>query len=81
MSDNPFKIIRSTDLPPEHLRSEVIGSVKFVMMLMRVLQLFVADPSAALFEKVRLVGGTGPSRRDDPSSTSSDPSDLPPTRS
>ena len=36
MSDNPFKIIRSTDLPPEHLRSEVIGSVKFVMMLMRV---------------------------------------------
>ena len=28
MSDNPFKIIRSTDLPPEHLRSEVIGRVQ-----------------------------------------------------
>lgn len=62
MSQNPFKIIRSTDQPPEHLRAEVIGSVKFVMMLMRVLQLFVADPSAALFEKVRIVGGSGADR-------------------
>ncbi|MBL7952481.1 MAG: hypothetical protein JNM62_12275 [Flavobacteriales bacterium] len=78
MSENPFKIIRSTDQPPEHLRSEVIGSVKFVIMLMRVLQLFVADPSAALFEKVRIVGGSGTSRTDD---TTKPPTDLPPTRS
>ena len=27
MSANPFKIIRSTDLPPAHLRGEVLGSV------------------------------------------------------
>ncbi len=65
MSQNPFKIIRSTDQPPDHLRAEVIGSVKFVMMLMRVLQLFVADPSAALFEKVRIVGGAGNARTGD----------------
>ena len=74
MSENPFKIIRSSDQPPEHLRNEVIGSVKFVMMLMRVLQLFVADPSAALFEKVRHVGAAG-SADTDPG-----PSDVPPTR-
>lgn len=73
MSQNPFKIIRSTDQPPEHLRAEVIGSVKFVMMLMRVLQLFVADPSAALFEKVRIVGGAGNSRSDEAQSPSTDP--------
>jgi len=71
MSANPFKIIRSTDLPPAHLRGEVLGSVKFVMMLMRMLQLFVADPSAALFERVRILGsrssraGKGPGS-DDP---------------
>lgn len=73
MSENPFKIIRSTDQPPEHLRVEVIGSVKFVMMLMRVLQLFVADPSAALFEKVRTVGGSGNGRSDDVQQPTPDP--------
>ncbi|MBX2972823.1 MAG: hypothetical protein KF797_06965 [Flavobacteriales bacterium] len=73
MSQDPFKIIRSTDLPPDHLRAEVLGSVKFVMMLMRMLQLFVADPSAALFERIRIVGGSGSSRRNDPSETPEDP--------
>lgn len=63
MSQNPFKLIRSTDQPPEHLRAEVLGSVKFVMMLMRMLQLFVADPSAALFERIRIVGGAGEGRK------------------
>lgn len=78
MSQNPFKIIRSTDLPPEHLRSEVIGSVKFVMMLMRVVQLFVADPSAALFEKVRLAGRSGSAHPDEHDTP---PIDTPPNRS
>ncbi|TXI82877.1 MAG: hypothetical protein E6Q44_00595 [Flavobacteriales bacterium] len=66
MSENPFKIIRSTDQPPEHLRNEVLGSVKFVMLLMRILQLFVADPSAALFERIRVVGGSRSSRSELP---------------
>lgn len=66
MSENPFKIIRSTDQPPEHLRNEVLGSVKFVMMLMRILQLFVADPSAVLFERIRVVGGSRSSRNELP---------------
>jgi len=73
MSQNPFKIIRSTDQPPEHLRAEVLGSVKFVMMLMRMVQLFVADPGAALFERIRIVGGGGSSRRNDPPETPDDP--------
>ena len=48
MSENPFKIIRSTDQPPSDLRKEVMGSVKFMMLLMRFLQLFAADPGPAI---------------------------------
>lgn len=59
MSDNPFKIIRPTDQPPESLRKEVMSSVKFVMLLMRFVQLFVADLGSALFDKVRRVGDDG----------------------
>lgn len=55
MSTNPFKIIRSTDEPPPELRREVVSSVRFVMLLMRFVQLFVADLSASVFDKVRLV--------------------------
>ena len=55
MSENPFKIIRSTDQPPDDLRKEVMTSVKFVMLLMRFVQLFVADFSLAMFDKVRHV--------------------------
>lgn len=73
MSENPFKLIRSTDQPPEHLRAEVVGSVKFVMMLMRMLQLFVADPSAALFERIRIVGGAGERRKSNPDQPPKDP--------
>jgi len=75
MNQDPFKLIRSTDQPPEHLRAEVIGSVKFVMMLMRMLQLFVADPSAALFERIRVLGGSRSSRAELPT----DPFDGPTT--
>ena len=55
MSDNPFKIIRSTDQPPESLRKDVVSSVKFLMLLMRFMQLFVADFSLSAFDKVRMV--------------------------
>ena len=57
MSENPFKIIRSTDQPPESLRKEVVSSVKFLMLIMRFVQLFVADFSQALFDKVRKTDG------------------------
>ena len=55
MSDNPFKIIRPTDQPPESLRKDVVSSVKFIMLLMRFVQLFVADFSLAAFDKVRMI--------------------------
>ncbi|HQV74786.1 MAG: hypothetical protein KBA60_04650 [Flavobacteriales bacterium] len=67
MSENPFKIIRSTDLPPEHLKQDVVSSVKRIMLLMRFMQLFMSDYSMAVFEKFRLVGsgnGTSANRPD-----------------
>lgn len=59
MSENPFKIIRATDEPPESLRNDVIGSVRFLMLIMRFAQLFVADYAAVLFNNVRTVGPDG----------------------
>jgi hypothetical protein len=68
MSDNPFKLIRSTDQPPEALRKEVMTSVKFAMLLMRFVQLFVADFSVAIFDKVRKAGDDTPTTRPNPNS-------------
>lgn len=58
MSENPFKIIRPTDQVPDDLKKDVMGSVKFVMLLLRFVQLFMADYSASVFDSVRLTGRT-----------------------
>ncbi|MCB0794342.1 MAG: hypothetical protein KDB88_06360 [Flavobacteriales bacterium] len=55
MSENPFKIIRPADRPPETLRKDVMGSVRLMMLMMRFMQLFVADWSATVFENVRVL--------------------------
>ena len=73
MSENPFKIIRSTDQPPGDLRKEVMGSVKLLMLLMRFIQLFVADPAPAMFEKVRLAGRSRTDERKNGSTKGSEP--------
>ncbi|MBK9289598.1 MAG: hypothetical protein IPN38_18480 [Flavobacteriales bacterium] len=59
MSENPFKIIRPTDQPPESLRKDVMSSVKFVMLMMRFVQLFVADLGMSMFDKVRHISSDG----------------------
>lgn len=54
MSENPFKLIRLEEEPPEHLRKEVLGSVRLAVLMMRFAQLFVADYAAVLFDKFKL---------------------------
>ncbi len=55
MSEDPFKIIRSTEQPPEDLRKEVVGSARTVILLMRFMQLFLADQANVLFDHIRLL--------------------------
>ena len=47
---NPFKIIKSTELPPEDLKKEVMTSVKNLDLLFRLVQLFIGDYAQVLFE-------------------------------
>lgn len=62
MSNDPFKLIRSTDEPPESLRREVLGSVRFITLMMRLTQLFLADYAQLLFDNIRLTRPGGENR-------------------
>ncbi|MFZ1694003.1 MAG: hypothetical protein WAT74_12455 [Flavobacteriales bacterium] len=55
MSANPFHIIRSNEEPPEALKQEVMGSVRTAVLIMRFAQLFLADYTQAIFEKLSLM--------------------------
>lgn len=55
MRTNPFHIIRPTEEAPEHLRKEVLSSVRSAILLMRFAQLFLADYAHALFDKLSMV--------------------------
>lgn len=58
MSENPFKIIKSTEQPPESLKKEVMGSVKSLELVLRLMQLFIADYSSAMINKFKTDVGT-----------------------
>ncbi|MBK7946954.1 MAG: hypothetical protein IPJ85_17340 [Flavobacteriales bacterium] len=70
MSSNPFQIIRPTEEPPEHLRGEVLSSVRSAILLMRLAQLFVADFAHSIFDKLSAVDRAHP----DPDPSTNDPS-------
>jgi len=53
MSDNPFKIIEPREELPESHKSEVIGSVKSVILVLRFVQLFVGDFTTILLDKFK----------------------------
>lgn len=43
MNENQFKIIKPTETPPKELEQEVMGSVKTLVIILRVVQLFVGN--------------------------------------
>ncbi len=43
MSKNHFEIIKPNEEPPKKLEQDVMGSVKTVVLILRVVQLFVGD--------------------------------------
>ena len=53
MKDNPFKIIEPREQVPETVKTEVMGSVKAVVLLLRFVQLFVGDFTTLLLDKFK----------------------------
>lgn len=53
--DNPFKIIKPTDKPPEHLKKDVLESVEIMMVILRIMQLFMIDFSMSLPESLQSI--------------------------
>lgn len=55
MSENPFKIIEPRETLPENFKEEVMGSVKTVILVLHIVQLFVGDYSSVFIDKFRTV--------------------------
>ncbi|NNC84102.1 MAG: hypothetical protein HKN79_11045 [Flavobacteriales bacterium] len=54
MSGNPFKIIEPTEQAPESVRGELMGSIDNVVLMLRFVQLFVADTTAVALNKMKI---------------------------
>jgi hypothetical protein len=65
MKQNPFKLISVDEEPPEHLRKEVLASIRLVVLMMRFAQLFLADYASVLFDKFKLIPGDEPTEGDE----------------
>ena len=50
--DNPFKIIKPTDKPPENLKKDVMESIELMMLIIRILQLFMVDYTISMPESL-----------------------------
>ena len=50
--DNPFKIIKPTDKPPENLKKDVMESIELMMLFIRILQLFMVDYTISMPESL-----------------------------
>ncbi|MFK7756719.1 MAG: hypothetical protein AB8B53_07290 [Flavobacteriales bacterium] len=53
MSENPFKIIEPREELPVCHKTEVIGSVKSVILVLRFVQLFVGDFTTIILDKLK----------------------------
>jgi hypothetical protein len=50
--DNPFKLIKPTDKPPENLKKDVMESIELMMLVVRMLQLFMVDYTISMPESL-----------------------------
>jgi len=51
---NPFKIIESTEEAPKDLKVEVMKSTESAVLMLRFVQLFVGDYTAAALAKLKI---------------------------
>ena len=50
--DNPFKLIKPTDKPPENLKKDVLESIELMMLVVRMMQLFMVDYTISIPESM-----------------------------
>ena len=50
--DNPFKLIKPTDRPPENLKKDVLESIELMMLVVRMMQLFMVDYTVSIPESM-----------------------------
>lgn len=55
MSENPFKIIEPREEIPEKVKGELMGSVKTVVLILRMVQLFVGDFTNIFVDKFKTI--------------------------
>lgn len=51
---NPFKIIEPAEQAPENVKGELMDSVKSLVLILRFVQLFLADSTAVFLSKMRI---------------------------
>lgn len=51
---NPFKIIEPNEQAPENGREEVMGSISTMVLILRFVQLFVADSTGVILSKFKI---------------------------
>jgi hypothetical protein len=54
MNSNPFKIIEPTEQAPESVKGELMGSIDNVVLMLRFVQLFVADSTAVALNNLKI---------------------------
>jgi hypothetical protein len=64
MSENQFKIIKPNEAPPKELEKEVMGSVKTLVLILRVVQLFVGNLEGTVLSLFKTNEKHGLSRKD-----------------
>jgi hypothetical protein len=51
---NPFKIIEPNESAPEGSKDELMGSIGSVVLILRFVQLFMADSTAVILNKFKI---------------------------
>ncbi|NND93232.1 MAG: hypothetical protein HKN45_00085 [Flavobacteriales bacterium] len=51
---NPFKIIQPSEAPPESVKKELMGSIDSIVLILRFVQLFVADSTAVAMKNFKI---------------------------
>jgi hypothetical protein len=66
---NPFKIIEPAEQAPDNVKTELMDSVKSLVLILRFVQLFLADTTAVALSKMRI----DLNKKPDPTNNSDNP--------